>query len=260
MINYKYNGDPLALDSFLDAIELLVDLCEEPNVPTMVKFIMTRLDGKARESILETPATAADIVEQLKDGIKPESSKVIEGRILALRVDRTSLTKFAEQAEDLADQFRRSLVLEGFGREKAKEIAIEKTVEMCRKSAKNPIVKSVLASATFKEPKEVIAKMIVEINNVKQETPNSNYFHKSGNNQNQNSGKFNKNKGQNGNGFQHNRNQNANSNQNSNGNRNGNRSNNGRNNGNRSGYNNGGRNGNNQASGYQNWRNDANGQ
>lgn len=259
MINYKFDGDPLALDSFLDAIDLLDDLCEAANKPTMVKFIMTKLDGKARESILQTPATPADIVNQLKASIKPESSKVIEGRILALRADRTSLTKFAEQAEDLAEQFRRSLVVEGFSREKAKEIAIDKTIEMCRKSAKHSTVKSVLASASFKEPKEVIAKMIVEINNVKQDNPQSTYFHKNGNNQQRNSGGFQRNKGQNGNGFQHNRNQNANSNQNSNG-RNNNRYNNGQNNGNRSGTNNGGRNGNNHNSGHQNWRNNTNGQ
>lgn len=99
-ITYKYEGDPLALDSLLDAIDLLVDLCEEENEPTFVKFLMTRLDGKARESILEKPTTVKEIVDQLKDGVKPESSKVIEGRILALRADNTSLTKFAERAED----------------------------------------------------------------------------------------------------------------------------------------------------------------
>lgn len=252
MINYKYEGDPLALDSFLDAIDLLNDLCEEENLPTFVKFLMTRLDGKARESILATPTTVKEIVDQLKDGVKPESSKVIEGRILALRADNTSLTKFAERAEELADQFRRSLVLEGFSKEKAKEITIEKTVEMCRKSAKSDLVKSVLASSKFSEPKEAIAKMIVEINNVKQEK-NHAYSHKSGKNQQhgQNSNNFNKNK--NGN-FQKNQNRNDNRNY-----KQGNQSNgHGQNNGSRNGGYNGNRNG--QTSGNQNWRNNSNAQ
>lgn len=165
MIGYRYDGHPLNLDSFLDAIDLLKEVCEANNLVIFRKFVMTRLEGVAREAIVTEPQTVDDIVKQLKDGIKTESSKVIEGRILALRADKTSLTKFAEQAELLAEQFRRSLVVEGFSKEKAKELAIEKTVEMCRKSARSSSVISVLASREFKEPKEVVAKMIIEINN-----------------------------------------------------------------------------------------------
>lgn len=254
MINYKYDGDPLALDSFVDAVELLKDLCEPTNNTIFLKFVMTRLEGRAREAIITTPTKIDDITDQLKAGIKAESSKIIEGRILALRAERSSLTKFAEQAEKLADQFKRSLCLEGFSREKAKEITIEKTVEMCRKSARNDTVKAVLAASKFSEPKEVIAKMIIEINNIKQDKTNTPpYSHKFGN-QNKNVGNFNNrpNNNRNGNGFQNNRNSNGNRNFSQNNRFN----NNGQNNGNRSGYNNSNRNGN---SGYgnQNYRNNS---
>lgn len=194
MINYRYDGDPLALNSFLDAISLLEELVEEANQNIFLKFIMTRLEGKARELIADDAKTVKDIVDALKAGIKTESSKVIEGRILALRADKSSLVKFAEQAEKLAEQFNRSLCVEGFSKEKAKEITIQKTVEMCRKSSRNDTVKAVLAASTFTEPKEVIAKMIVEINNLKQDKPNTLYTHKYGNN-NKNNGHHNNNNG-----------------------------------------------------------------
>lgn len=42
-------------------------------------------------------------------------------------------------------------------------MTINKTVEMCRASAKTQLVKSVLASTKFDEPKEVLAKYIVEV-------------------------------------------------------------------------------------------------
>ncbi|XP_055308406.1 putative uncharacterized protein DDB_G0286901, partial [Sitodiplosis mosellana] len=195
MIGYRYNGDPLNLDSFLDAVDLLKELCERPNVDIMRKFVMTRLEGTAREAIVVEPQTVDDIIRQLKANIKTESSKVIEGRILALRADKSSLTKFAEQAEALAEQFRRSLCVEGFSKEKAKEMAVEKTVEMCRRSAKNDIVKAVIAASKFTEPKEVVAKMIVEINNVKQDKPHNSYTHKFGrpNHGNNNGRNFNNN-------------------------------------------------------------------
>lgn len=214
MINYRYAGDPLALDSFIDAVDLLNDLCEDQNKAIFLKYVMTRLEGLAREAIITAPANVDDVIRQLREGIKTESSKVIEGRILALRADRSSLTKFSEQAEKLAEQFKRSLCLEGFSRDKAKEIAIEKTVEMCRKSSKNDTVKAVLAASKFSEPKEVIAKMIVEINNLKQDKPNNSYAHKFGNNSNKNSGNPNgqQNNRGNGNGFHNNRNNNSNRN------------------------------------------------
>lgn len=241
MINYKYDGDPLALDSFIDAVDLLKELCAVANADIFRKFVMTKLEGRAREAIINPPNTIDEIIEQLKDGIKPESSKVIEGRILALRADRSSLTKFAEQAEKLADDFKRSLCLEGFSRDKAKEIAIEKTVEMCRKSAKNDTVKAILAATKFSEPKEAIAKMIIEINNLKQDRVQTSYSHKYGNS-NKFSGNNNNrsNNGRNGNGSQNNGYQNNGYQNNGRSNGNRNNSNNNRNNnnynGNRSNY------------------------
>lgn len=217
LINYRYSGDPLALDSFIDAIDVLKDLCENQNKAIMLKFLMSKLDGKAREAITITPETPDDIISQLRSTIKTESSKVIEGRILALRADKTNLTTFAERAEELAEQFRRSLVVEGYSKQKAKELTIEKTTELCRKSARNDTVKAVLAASTFSEPKEVIAKMIVEINNLKSDRNPNTYTHKyNNNNKNGNNHANNRNSRQN----------NRNYNNNSNNNRNGNRSNN----------------------------------
>lgn len=169
MIGSKYDGDPINLDSFLDSVALLIELCENNNRSILLKFVLTRLEGRAREVIPDNPTTVQMITDALKANIKNEPSKVIEGRILALRAERNNLSKFAEKAEELAEQFRRSLCTEGFTKEKAKEMAIEKTVEMCRKSAKYDSVKTVLASTKFEEPKEVIAKMIIETNTSKQE-------------------------------------------------------------------------------------------
>lgn len=208
-INYKYDGDPLALDSFIDAIELLQTLCKQQNEPIMLKYIMTKLEGKAREAISATPESTEDIINDLKANIKTESSKVIEGRMLALRADKMNLTKFSERAEELAEQFRRSLCVEGFSKPKAKELSIEKTVELCRKNTKSDTVTAILASTKFSEPKEVIAKMVVEINNLKQFRNSQQYTHKNGNQKNGNGRSFN-------NKFNKNKNSHSNDNRNSN--------------------------------------------
>lgn len=194
-MNTKYNGDFLGLDSFIDAIKLLNTFCKPENKETCINFIMTKLEGDAREAIETEPKTTQDIIDALREHIKPESSRVIEGRILALTADRTNLTTFPQRAEDLAEQYRRSLCNEGYSKPKAKELAIEKTVDLCRRSARNDQVKAIIAATAFTEPKDVIAKMIVEINNIKLDksvTYKHNNFHNKNSNKSYKSNNGNK--------------------------------------------------------------------
>lgn len=161
-INQSYSGDPLALDAFIDRIELAKCALEgDEQLETLRKFVLTKLEGKARE-LVDTKDTLDEITKALRANIKPDSSKVIEGRMLSLRLNKIPSTDYAIKAEELAEALQRSLIVEGITREKAKQMAIEKTVEMCRQSARTDLVKSVIASTSFKEPKEVIAKLITE--------------------------------------------------------------------------------------------------
>lgn len=212
-INYKYDGDPMKLDSFIDAIDLLEELCEEQNKGILLKFLMTKLEGKAREAMIKQPEKVDDIVQQLRDAIKAESSKVIEGRMLALRTDKTNLTKFTDRAEELAEQYRRSLISEKIPKEMAINFAIEKTKELCRRNARSPTVISIIEATTFKEPKDVVSRFIVEINKQRQYRSEIQHTHK---NDNQRNGNGNSNK------FHKNNNGNSYSNSNSNNNRYGN--------------------------------------
>lgn len=162
----NFSGNPLALQSFLDSISLLESLATSANLKTLlVTFLLTRLEGRARESISGTPTNVVQITSALKDKIKPENSKVIEGRLRALKTDRVSLNDFTEKANELAESFRRALVIEGIPSTKADEMTVEKTIELCRSNARSDLVKSVLASSSFTDHKEVVAKFIVEINN-----------------------------------------------------------------------------------------------
>lgn len=65
-------------------------------------------------------------------------------------------------AEKQAEAYRRSLVNEGISKPKAQELAVRKTVELCRRTTRSEIVKSVLASSRFDTPTEVLAKYVTE--------------------------------------------------------------------------------------------------
>lgn len=86
---------------------------------------------------------------------------------MALRSDKFNNQEFAKQAEKLAEELKRSLVIEGIALPKANEITTDKTIELCRANAKTDLVKSILASSTFENSKEVVAKYIIESANQK---------------------------------------------------------------------------------------------
>lgn len=161
-INRNYDGDPLALDAFINSIELLEELATRELQTTFLKFIKSKLEGKALESIPADVANVAGIKAALREQIKPDSSKVIAGRMLALRVDRSKMVDFTQQAELLSEALQRSLIVEGISQAKAREMTIEKAVEVCRNASRSDLVKSVLAATPFTAPKEVIAKFVVE--------------------------------------------------------------------------------------------------
>lgn len=122
-----------------------------------------------------------DIIDALRDGIAPTTSAVLEGKFMALKLEKSNFTKFTDLAEKLSEDFRRSLVMEGIPRNKAQEMTIKKTVELCRKTARSEIVKSVLSAARFSSPKEVIAKFVTENDVARREKKEQEQFKNNGN-------------------------------------------------------------------------------
>lgn len=169
-LNYNYSGDPLKLTSFIDSVELLESVSDSADTKTLlVSFVKTKLEGNARECLPEKCDSLDQIKTALRSKIKPDGAKVVEGRMLALRLDRNSVQDFTRKAEELSDAFRRALVVEGIPSTKADELTIDKTIELCRANTNSSLVKAVLASSKFESAKQVIAKMVTESNLDKQE-------------------------------------------------------------------------------------------
>lgn len=160
-INKDFSGDPLSLKSFINSINLLKRVGAN-NLETLRLFVLTKITGKAQECIRENPATVDEIIEDLKKYIKPDNSKVIEGRMQALRFNVARAQEFTQQAEELAEALQRTLIIEGVSQQKAKEMTIERTIDMCRQTARTEFVRSIIASASFETPKDVLAKFVVE--------------------------------------------------------------------------------------------------
>lgn len=213
-LNTKYDGDPLGLDSFLNAVDLLNSVATNELKETLFKFLKTRVEKTASECTKEARDTK-EFLDILKKDIKHDNSKVISGRMAALKMDGKKAQEFAKQAEELSECFRRALVFEGITTSKATEMSIDKTIEMCRASSRSDVVRSILGASSFTTPKEVIAKFIIETgndtsekqvfayqkfnNNKKRNFHNNNngnkYFNKNNNSSNNNSYNNNRSRG-----------------------------------------------------------------
>lgn len=216
ILNYKYNGDPLELNSFIADARMLYKLAKNDETKDFcLDYIKNRLKGRAAEAIPDECASLDSLISALKEKIKPENSTIIEGKILALHLVKNDYTKFTTEAEKLSEALRRTLVFEGITKTKAEELAIKKMIELCRKTTNFEIVKSVLESTKFSTPAEVLAQFVTQSDKARREqkeaqlkNANKTNF-KNGNNDNRNKS--------------YNKNRNGN---NSNGGQNGNRSNN----------------------------------
>lgn len=162
LLNYKFEGDPLKLPSFLADVDMVEDIAEEVNMATCIKFVKRCISGRALEFIPENANTIREIKQALTDNIKPESSEVVEGKLLSLRVKKGDFTEFSGEAEKLAEAFRRSLVVSGITKAKAQEMTIKKTIELCRKTARFETVKSVISSTRYEQPADVLATLITQ--------------------------------------------------------------------------------------------------
>lgn len=214
ILNYKFKGDPLELNGFISDATLLMSMATADETKKFCfEYIKNSVRGRAEEYVPENCTTLTDLISALKSKIKPETSDVVEGKILSLRLQKGDFTKFAQEAEKLSEAFRRALVVEGITKNKAEEMTVTKMVELCRKTAKIEIVKSVLESTKFDTPAEVIAKFITQTDKARREYKEANPTNSK--NQGGNNTNFNKKKG--------NKNRNDNKNENRSDNRFGNR-------------------------------------
>ncbi|XP_036340475.1 putative uncharacterized protein DDB_G0278921 [Rhagoletis pomonella] len=168
IIRENYSGDPLSLASFIDKITLIEELSDESLTITFIAFLKSKLEGKARESIPTQIISVSQIKEALSNKIKPDNSKVVAGKIAALKV-HNNYSDFSKQVEELADALERTLIIEGMTQAKAHEMAVEQTINVCRLNSRSDMEKSILASSTFSDSKDVVAKMIVEHDNIVKE-------------------------------------------------------------------------------------------
>lgn len=159
----EYDGNVGGLGSFLVNLEIIEASVPAEHVTLAVKCIRGKLQGAAAGFVPENISSYSEIKDSLKRNIKREPSAVVESKLAAIRFDNRNLTQFTEDVEKTASLLSQTFISEGIPIAKANELTISRVIETCRKSARNDLVRSVLASSQFDTPKAVLSKFVVEV-------------------------------------------------------------------------------------------------
>lgn len=93
-----------------------------------------------REGPHVRPQTKKEFMQMSGPILNYKITNVIEGKFMALRLNKSNFTQFAKSAEELSEAYRRSLVADGITRAKAHEMTIKKTKEQLETKSLNPLL------------------------------------------------------------------------------------------------------------------------
>lgn len=158
-----YDGDVGGLDSVIINIDIIEAAIPAEHQDIAIKCIRGKLLNAAAKFVPATVNSFSGIKEALSNNIKAEPSTVVEAKLSAIRFDNVNLTKFSEVVEKISSLLFQTFISEGIPIGKANEMTISRVVENCRKSARNDLVRSVLASSQFDTPKAVLSKFVIGV-------------------------------------------------------------------------------------------------
>lgn len=160
-----YDGSAEGLDAFLDATSLLAEITPATQVATMLKFLKTRLTGKARLGLPENINTIAELEQNIRQRC---ASKITPDNIIAKMKaikQRGSVEDFCEEVDSLTAKLKAVYLEKKMPNELANSMATKKGVETLINGTNSQDNKLILKAGTFSDIKDAIQKLLENSNN-----------------------------------------------------------------------------------------------
>ncbi|XP_055642415.1 putative mediator of RNA polymerase II transcription subunit 26 [Toxorhynchites rutilus septentrionalis] len=154
-----YDGASDGLQAFIDACSLLKDLTEEPHQAMLLKFLKTRITGKAR---LGLPANIntfnqfiTHITEKCQDLTSPEQ---IIAKLKSIK-QKDNLDSFCEQIEKISDRLKSTYIQQKIPEEVAKKMVTKAAVDALINGVSNSETKLILKVGSFDSVQNAVQKV-----------------------------------------------------------------------------------------------------
>lgn len=154
-----YDGSPSELDAFVDSVSLLSDLTDQEHIATAIKFIKTRLIGKARSAFPPNPQTLVDITNAIKQACKSvETPDSILAKMKATR-NKGDQQKFCEEIETLSQKLPTLYIENQIPPNVANKMATKAGVDTLINGVSNTELKIILKANEFDSIQKAIKKI-----------------------------------------------------------------------------------------------------
>lgn len=154
-----YDGKFENLGRFIDACDLLKDSAGTTHVQTAIKLIQTKL-GSVPRTYITNEDTIDKVVEKLKNSIKPDSSKVINAKLMSIKQGNKTPHDYIKDIEEMTESLNIAYINEGMPPALAESQSVDGAVRALIANINNPQVKTVIQSADLKTINDVSTKFL----------------------------------------------------------------------------------------------------
>lgn len=165
----QYDGTADNLDAFVDAANLLKDYVTAEQIPMAVKFLKTRLTGKARIGLPENLVT----IDAMVNDVKARCSERISPENILAKLKNTKqkgdTNTICDEVDALSNKLKSIYLGQGIPEEVAKSMATKAGVEALINGVNNFETKLILKAGTFTNIKDALQK--VQENTASVQTP-----------------------------------------------------------------------------------------
>lgn len=163
-----YDGSADSLDAFVDAANLLKDYIAAGELPTAIRFLKTRLTGKARLGLAENLVT----VEAIVDDVKARCSEQISPENILAKLKNTKqkgdTNSLCDEVDNLANKLKSIYVGQGIPDGVAKSMATKAGVDALINGTNSFETKLILKAGTFRTIQEAVQKVRENATNAQQ--------------------------------------------------------------------------------------------
>lgn len=160
-----YDGSAEGLDAFLDATSLLEEITSTDMIPRAIKFLKTRLTGKARLGLPETLKTINELAQNVKDRC---ASRITPDNVIAklkAAKQKGSVENFCDEVDALTNKLKAVYIEQGIPIQLATSMATKTGVETLINGTNSQDNKIILKAGTFNDIKDATQKMLENSNN-----------------------------------------------------------------------------------------------
>lgn len=153
-----YDGKFENLSKFIDACELMNDGVGT-QMATAIKLIKTKLSTVPRK-LITSEDTIDKVIDRLKNSVKPDSSRVINAKLMSLKQSSKTPHDYIKEVEDMAELLSVAFINEGMPPDLAESQFVDSAVRSLISNVHNSQVKTVLQSADLKSLNDVSTKFL----------------------------------------------------------------------------------------------------